>query len=105
MPKYILGFHGGSMPETPEEGENVMAAWGKWMADLGKAMVDPGNPVGGSKTIASNGAVSDGGGANPLTGYSVIEAASLDEAVKLAKACPQLASGGSIQVGETFDIM
>ena len=105
MPKYLLGYHGGSMPETPAEGEKVMAAWNSWIQGLGKAMVDAGNPIGGARTIAVNGKVSDGGGANPLTGYSVVEAANLDAAVKLASTCPQLASGGSIQVAETFDTM
>ena len=102
MPKYLLGYHGGSMPATPAEGEKVMADWNKWIGGLGAAMVDGGNPIGSAKTIAANGKVSDGGGANALTGYSVIEAANLDAAVKLVRDCPQLASGGSIQVAETF---
>ncbi|HTM79087.1 MAG TPA: hypothetical protein VL133_15855 [Devosia sp.] len=105
MPKYILGYHGGGMPSTPEEGAKVTAAWGKWIGDLGSAMVDAGNPVGASKTVAANGSISDGGGANPLTGYSVIEAPNLDAAVKLVKNCPQLAAGGSVQVAETFNVM
>jgi hypothetical protein len=105
MTKYLLGYHGGSMPESPAEGEKVMAEWNKWIGGLGAKMVDAGNPIGPAKIIASNGNVSDGGGANPLTGYSVIEASSLDEAVKLASTCPQLASGGSVQVAETFNVM
>lgn len=105
MPKYLFGYHGGSMPKTPEEGAKVMAAWGTWIQGLGAAMVDAGNPIGPAKTIAATGAVSDGGGANPLTGYSVIEAVNLDAAVTLARSCPQLASGGSIQVAETFEAM
>ena len=105
MPKYLLGYHGGGMPGTPEEGAKVMAAWGAWMEKMGKAMVDAGNPIGSTKTIAANGSVSAGGGANPLTGYSVIEADNLDEAVMMAQGCPHLASGGTIQVGETFNAM
>ncbi len=105
MPKYLLGYHGGSMPETPAESEKVMAAWNSWIGGLGSKMVDAGNPIGAARIIAANGKVSDGGGANPLTGYSVIEAGSLDEAVKLASTCPQLASGGSVQVAETFNVM
>ena len=104
MTKYLLSYHGGSMPETPEEGEKVMAAWNTWMGGLGKALVDGGNPTGASKTIASNGGISDGGGANGVTGYSVLEAASLDEAVRLAKGCPHLASNGSIEVGELMEM-
>jgi hypothetical protein len=100
MPKYLLGYHGGSMPETPEDGEKVMAEWNNWMGTLGKGLVDGGNPTMPGKTIAANGKVSDGGGANPISGYSIIEAKNLDEAVALSKGCPQLASGGSIEVAE-----
>jgi hypothetical protein len=55
--------------------------------------------------IASDGRVSDGGGVNPVTGYSVIEAPSLEAAVQMAKNCPIMASGGSVEVGETFAAM
>ena len=105
MTKYLLGYHGGGMPATPEEGARVMEAWNTWMAGLGKALVDGGNPIGKARTIAASGKVADGGGANPLTGYSVIEAPDLDAAVKMARGCPILASGGSVQVGETFPAM
>jgi hypothetical protein len=102
---YLLAYHGGGMAGTPAEQEKAMAAWGTWFGQLGDAVVDGGNPVGAAKMIAANGGVSDGGGANPLTGYSVIKAASLDAAVAMAKGCPILMSGGSIQVCETFDAM
>lgn len=106
MPKYILGYHGGAgMPESKAEQDQVMAAWGEWFQGMGPALVDGGNPVGASRTLNGNGTVSEGGGVNPLTGYSIIEAADLDAAVKLAKGCPILKNGGSIQVGETFEAM
>jgi hypothetical protein len=100
MTKYLLGYHGGGMPETPEEGDKVMKAWNSWMGTLGKSLVDGGNPAGAAKTVAPNGKVSDGGGANPLSGYSIIEAKDLDDAVRLSKGCPVLLSGGSIEVSE-----
>ncbi len=105
MPRYLLGYHGGGMPATPEEGEKVTAAWTSWIGGLGAKMVDAGNPIGAARSIAADGKVSEGGGTNPLTGYSVIEALSLDEAVKLASTCPQLASGGTVEVAETFNVM
>ena len=74
MTKYLLGYHGGGMPETPEEGDKVMKAWNSWMGTLGKSLLDGGNPAGAAKTVAPNGRVTDGGGANPVTGYSIIEA-------------------------------
>jgi hypothetical protein len=104
MAKYLLVYHGGGMPEGEAAQAESMAAWGTWFQNLGPALADGGNPTGQAKTIAS-GAVSDGGGANPATGYSLISADGIDAAVELAKGCPVLASGGSIEVAETFDVM
>ena len=104
MAKYALVFHGGGMPETEEEGAKVMAAWGAWMEGLGAALTDPGNPFGESTTIKSDGSTTAGGGANPATGYTLIDADSLDAAVALAKGCPILDSGGSIEVATALDM-
>ena len=105
MAKYLLAYHGGGMPDSEEEGARVMAAWGEWMGGLGEALVDGGNPIGSAATVVADGSSSAGGGGNPVTGYSVISAGSLDEAVALTQGCPVLASGGSVEVAETFDVM
>lgn len=106
MPNYVLAFHGGGgMPESEDEGARVLAAWVAWYDGLGAAVVDSGNPVGSAKTIGPDGTVSDGGGSNPVSGYSIISADDLDDAVAKAMDCPIRASGGSVEVGETFTIM
>lgn len=103
MANYLLVYHGGSMPETPEEGAQVMQAWTDWFAVIGDAVVDGGNPASQTKTINVDGSVSlDTSGPS---GYSVLKAESLDEAVELAKGCPVLKGGASIQVVETFNAM
>lgn len=104
MPKYVLAYHGGGMAETEEEQAKVMAAWGEWMEGLGAALKDPGNASGAAKTIRSDGSVVEGGGANPVTGYTIIEADSIDHAVSLAKDNPIFDSGGSVEVVETIDM-
>ncbi len=104
MTKYALVFHGGGMPETEEESAKVMAAWGAWMEGLGSALADPGNPLGDTITINSDGSTTPGGGSNPATGYTLIEADSQEAAVALAKGCPILDSGGSIEVATAFDM-
>ncbi|MBI3745129.1 MAG: hypothetical protein HY264_01115 [Chloroflexi bacterium] len=103
MANYLLVFHGGSMPESPEEGAKVMAAWTDWFGKLGDALVDGGNPSSKSRTIAANGSVTDD--ASGPTGYSIIKADSLDAAVALAKGCPVLQGGAAVQVVETFAVM
>lgn len=105
MTKYVFAYHGGGMPASPEEGQKTLAAWNSWMGGLGKALVDGGHPTGAARTIARDGKVADGGGANPLTGYSIVEASDLDAAVKMAKSCPILMSGGSVEVAETLNVM
>jgi hypothetical protein len=102
MAKYLLAYHGGTMPEDPTESARVMGLWVEWYTSLGAAVLDPGNPVGHAAYVSPDGSVSAGGGANPVSGYTLIEAGSLDEAVAAAKRNPLLAGGGSIEVAETF---
>ena len=105
MPKYILAYHGGGgMSDDPAQVEKLMAEWGAWFGALGDAVVDGGNPVAVTRTIAADGSVSDGGGSNPLTGYSLINADDMDAAVAHTSGCPVLASGGSVEVAEAIDM-
>ncbi len=104
MPKFMFAYHGGGMPETPEEGERVMAAWMSWMGGLGEAIVDGGNPVGMSSTLSVDG-LSDGGGANPLSGYTVVEAETLEAAAEMGKGCPILEGGkGTIEIAPIVEM-
>ncbi|MFK7754040.1 MAG: hypothetical protein AB8B51_16035 [Sedimentitalea sp.] len=100
MPDFMLAYHGGGMPETPEEGAKSMAAWQAWMGGMGDNLIEPGAPVGMSKTVSATG-TSDNGGANPLSGYSVVRAADFDAAVAMAKGCPIVVDGsGTVEVAE-----
>lgn len=101
MPKYLFAYHGGMSPSNPADMKKVMDAWMKWFEGMGKAVVDGGNPCGPARTVSSKG-VAANGGANPVTGYSLIEAKDMDAALKMAKGCPILSSGGSIEVAEAM---
>ncbi len=101
MAKFVFSYHGGGEPSTDEEREKVMAAWMGWFGGLGDAVADPGNPFGPPKTVNSDGSVTDGA-PNPTTGYTVVNAADIDAAVNMAKGCPILDDGGSVEVAEAF---
>lgn len=104
MPKFMFIFHGGGRPETQEEGERVMAAWQSWMAGIGTDLVDGGNPAGMSKTVTATG-VEDNGGANPVSGYTLINAVDMDAAIEIAKSCPILVGGGgTVEVAEAMEM-
>ena len=79
MAKYLLLYMGGGMPETEAETVEVLKAWTAWYTGLGSAVVDPGNPFTPSaKTITSDGKVQDGSAGVMATGYTLLEAPSLD---------------------------
>src|SRR5262245_6977007 len=103
MAKYLYIYHGGSRLESEEEQASVMQAWMQWFGALGASIVDGGAPVGMSKTVLS-GSVRNDGGANPTSGYSIIEASSIDDATEKAAGCPILAAGGSVEVAEIIDM-
>jgi len=92
------------MPETQEEVDAVMAAWGAWFESIGAATVGGGIPTGAAKTVTSDGSVSDGSATGHTTGYGLFSADSHDAAVEIAKGCPVLSGGGSVEVYETIDM-
>jgi hypothetical protein len=99
MGKYVLVYKGGSIPQSEEEQQRVMAAWTAWFGTLGDAVVDIGTPFGASSAV-------NGGSTSGLTGYSIISADSLDDAVAKAKGCPifEGGSGGGVEVYETIQM-
>ena len=102
MPNFVFAYHGGRKPESPEEGAKLMAAWKAWLVGLGDAVVNPGTPLGMSKTVSSSG-VSDDGGSNPLIGFSIVKVDSMDAALEMAQACPHLEIG-TIEVAEAKEM-
>jgi hypothetical protein len=97
MARFLVTYHGAGMPEGDEARQQAMAAFGQWVAKTGKALVDPGAPLGPSKTV-SQGSVVDGPAPGPPGGYSVLEAEDLDAAVALVQEHPFVGRGGSLQV-------
>jgi hypothetical protein len=98
MSKFVYVFTGGTMAATPEEQQSVMQQWGTWFGTIGPALLDEGNPFGPSATVSTAG-VGPGG---PAGGYTIIEAATLQDATDKAKGCPVLASGGTVEVYEAL---
>ena len=102
MSNYVFAYHGGKEFESPEEGAKRMAKWNAWLSGLGDAAVNPGTPLGMHKTVSSGG-VSDGGGSNPLVGFSIVKADSMDAALEMAKGCPFLEID-TIEVAEAMEM-
>jgi len=105
MANYVLVYKGGGgMQQSEEAQQKSIAAWGAWFGSLGDAVIDGGNPFGPSASISPDKNVTNGASSG-LTGYSVLKADSLQAATDLAKGCPHLSDGGTVEVYETFAVM
>lgn len=102
MGKFVFAYKGGGAPTSEAEGAKVMEAWMGWFGTIGASIVDGGNPFGASSAVHADGSV--GAASAGLTGYSIVSADSLAAASDLAKGCPILAAGGSVEVYEAHDM-
>ncbi|MDB4111848.1 YciI family protein [Yoonia sp.] len=81
MPQFIMTYHGGSKPATPEEGQAHMQRYMEWIGGL-DAIV-PQQPLKGSEVLGSKEITT-------MMGYSIINAPDMDAARAIAQSCPFL---------------
>ncbi len=97
----FMAIYTGSAPSAPPSQDTIakgMAAWGKWMSDHAKSIVDTGGPLGKTLKISKSGIAAT---SNGLTGYVIVEAASQEEAARMFENHPHFA----IFPGDSVDVM
>ena len=99
MPQYMITYLGTPKPGTPEENQQHMSKYRAWLSSLGDSAVSPANPIKNTRTVNSAGSVT-AGGTSSMSGFTIIEADSEEAALSVAKACPFLEVGGSLEVSE-----
>ncbi len=103
MPQYIMTYLGGDKPSSPEEGKQHMSKYMAWLSSLGDSAISPANPLKNTSTVHSDGSVT-AGGATSMSGFTIVEAASMEAALSVAKDCPFLDVGGSLEVSELMQM-
>jgi len=103
MSQYVLVYLGGNPPATPVEGKQHFAKYRQWLASLGNSAVSPANPFKGTSTVNPDGSVTEGS-TTAMSGFTIIEAESMDKALSMAKECPFLEIGGSLEVSELMQM-
>ena len=103
MPQFVLVYVGGNQPASPEEGQKHFARYMEWLASLGDAAISPANPLKDTSTVNPDGSVTPGGSSN-ISGYTIVAADSIEEALTMAKSCPFLEIGGSLEVSELLQM-
>jgi hypothetical protein len=99
MNQYVITYLGGDQPSSPEQGKKHFGDYQKWLASLGDSAVRPMVPYKNSHTIAPDRSVVAGSSV-AMTGHTVLQAESIEQAIELAKSCPFLDTNGSLEVAE-----
>lgn len=97
MARFVYIYTGGSMPESEEEGKALMGKWQAFLGGMGDHVVDAGAPFGASASAG-------GRGTSGLSGYSIVTAGDLDEAVRHSEGCPIFERGGNVEVYEAVEM-
>lgn len=114
MKNFMLIFRGGNYAAemSPEESQQYMQKWFSWIGELqSKGIYTSGEalmPTG--KTVKKGNLVTDGPyveSKEMVGGYFIVKAAGIEEASEIAKSCPDLPLGGSVEVRDVvvFDNM
>jgi hypothetical protein len=103
MPQYMITYLGTPNSMSPEEGQQHMAKYRAWLSSLGDSAVSPANPLKNTSTVNSDGSISRGG-TTAMSGFTIIEADSEEAALSIAKTCPFLEVGGSLEVSELMQM-
>ncbi|HVI44183.1 MAG TPA: YciI family protein [Chitinophaga sp.] len=91
---------------SPEEMQATTQSWMDWIGSIAAQnnLVDRGNRLNAAgKVVRPNNVVTDGPYTEikeTLGGYTLIKAASMEEAVEIAKGCPIYKIGGNVEVRE-----
>ena len=112
MEKFMLIFHGGQVDSlSPEQMQSHFGKWMGWVQKLKTAGVyvsgEPLLPGGKLVQGAGGKTVTDGPfteGKEVVGGYFIVNANDYNEAVTIAKECPDFDLGGAVQVRQVMKI-
>jgi hypothetical protein len=108
MKKFLVLYHAqtSAMEEmkdqSPEETKKMMEPWMMWAKKCGDHLVDMGTPLFNAKKVSMSGIMESD---TDITGYSVLRADSMDEAVKMLDGHPFLAEGADNHEIEVHECM
>jgi hypothetical protein len=75
----------------------------QWLDGLGDSAISPTNPLTKTQPVNPDGSVTTGGSA-AMSGFTILEAESIDAALVAARSCPFLETGGSLEASELMQM-
>ncbi len=103
MNRYMMVYLGGSQPTNPEEGKMHFEKYREWLNSLGDSLISPANPLKDTTTITPDGTVAPGS-VTEMSGFTVLQANSLEAVVEMGRTCPFLEIGGTLEISELMQM-
>ena len=103
MPQYIFVYLGGDHPSDPEEGQKHFTKYQQWLSSLGDAVLSPAIPFKDTHTVHPDSTI-EPGTTSAMSGLSIMNLASMDEALKVAQSCPFLEINGTLEISEMIEM-
>jgi len=105
MSEFVFLYVNGEPPATPEQAQQMTQRWMTWMHELAESghLKDRGVPLERTGKVVSgttSKTVTDGPFAEKdiVSGFSLILAKDIDEAVECSLGCPIFSAGGAVEV-------
>jgi hypothetical protein len=106
MAKFLFVYRGGSAATakmTPEEMQQEMKKWEKWIGEAMQKgwMLDAGDALTPEGRVVNAKVITDGPFVEAkeiVGGFSIVQADTIDAAAQLAKGCPGVQAGGTVEV-------
>ncbi|MCF6205075.1 MAG: YciI family protein [Methylococcaceae bacterium] len=102
MNKYIIIYLGGEQPTSPEEAKEHMEKYREWLKSLGDSIVSALNPLKDTHVVSDKGATN--GSSTAMSGFTIVQANSLEAVLEMSKTCPFLDIGGTLEVSELMQM-
>ena len=83
MKKFVLLFH-----DQWEPNQEAQDAWMNWFTEIGEHVIDSGNPFGPGREVTLTGRRDLPMNGATATGYTIVNADSMEGAEKLLENCP-----------------
>lgn len=103
MTQFVFVYLGGDQPSNPEEANKHFSKYMEWLSSLGESVISPTIPLKDTSTVSPDGTIREGG-SSAMSGFTIIEADSMEAALAVAQACPFLEIGGSLEVSELMQM-
>ncbi len=106
MAKYIIVYLGGERPADPDQATRHMERYREWLASLGDSVFSALNPLKDTHTVSTeeDEIKAEAGSSTAMSGFTIIEANSLEAVLEMSKTCPFLEIGGTLEVSELMEM-